>query len=353
MASSTLRKSLLGAATAKYPDSFWAAVQFAWVAVGRRDWNDALVRWDSVLKRFPRTSVTAVGQGETLRELGQIDRSDEILESAIRDFPDDVMPSIHYAWNAKKRGDAVQALSRWQIGKGRFPENEYIAIGEVEALLELSRLAEAKAAVDQALKCLPMSVALRSLRDQVESRDLALKAPAQWVAGEIRKNGIDRALPGRMANPEVLIEITSICNFACTYCVSPMKLREKKQMTMETFRKVLDQVSEITTKPIGLHVDGEPTSHPLFHEMALLVNSHDLPISLATNGSHLDPSFLDIWMDPLISMSTLPEELAKRHPKLNFASYIDRIANYAKSVGKFQVSTKCLFSDHSLSATHE
>jgi len=34
-------------------------------------------------------------------------------------------------------------------------------------------------------------------------------------------------------------------------------------------------------------------------------------------------------MDPLISMSTLPEELAKRHNKLNFDTYIDRIANYA------------------------
>ncbi len=84
----------------------------------------------------------------------------------------------------------------------------------------------------------------------------------------------------------------------------------------------------MTTKPVRLAVDGEPTSHPRFREMALLANSHGLAVWLATNGSRLDPSFLDIRMDPLISMSTLPEELAKRHNKLDFDTYIARIANY-------------------------
>src|SRR5205085_1741988 len=102
-------------------------------------------------------------------------------------------------------------------------------------------------------------------------------------------------------------------------------------MSMETFKEVMAEVALLTTKPIGLHVDGEPTSHPHFREMALLVNTYGLPISLATNGSHLDPAFLDIKMDPLISMSTLPEELARRHTKLNFDAYIDRIVKFVRA----------------------
>ena len=61
------------------------------------------------------------------------------------------------------------------------------------------------------------------------------------------------------------------------------------------------------------------------------MNAHGLPLSLATNGSLLDPKFLDIWMDPLISMSTSAEELAKRHNKLNFKSYVLRIGRYVNA----------------------
>jgi hypothetical protein len=65
--------------------------------------------------------------------------------------------------------------------------------------------------------------------------------------------------------------------------------------------------------------------------MAKLVNAHGLPIALATNGSLLDPRFLEIRMDPLISMSTSAEELAQRHKKLDFEEYIARISNYARA----------------------
>jgi organic radical activating enzyme len=172
--------------------------------------------------------------------------------------------------------------------------------------------------------------ALRKLGRPGEA-DAFLGDLQQAVVHEVQERGIEPQLPERMRNPEVLIEITSICNFACTYCVSPMKLRDKKQMSMETFRRIIEQVAAITTAPIRLHTDGEPTSHPQFKEMALLVNSYGLPIYLATNGSLLDPSFLDIWMVPLISMSTSPEEFAKRHNKMNFEGYINRIADYTSA----------------------
>src|SRR5262249_21738941 len=190
----------------------------------------------------------------------------------------------------------------------------------------LGRADEAECALEAALALEPANPhAQRLLSPLREARP-----PQENVTRQLRKRNIAAELIERLANPEVFIEVTSVCNFACTYCVSPMKLRKKQQMSLETFRRVLEQVAGMTRKPVRLHIDGEPTSHPQFKEMALLVNSYGLPVWLATNGSQLDSSFLDIWMDPLISISTSPEELAKRHRKLDFDRYIDRIVNYAR-----------------------
>jgi MoaA/NifB/PqqE/SkfB family radical SAM enzyme len=272
-----------------------------------------------------------VGFGEALREQGRMDEADAVLGEAITHFPLDQMPFIHFALVAVKRRDWGRALERWREVRERFVDNALARDGIIDALLELGLLNEAAVEIDHILPRFPDDARLLALRSKLRDQRRALLDPSARVVEEIADRGIVVQLPARIADPEVLIEITSICNFACTYCVSSMKLREKKEMSFETFRDVMAQVATITTKPIRLHVDGEPTSHPRFKEMALLVNSYGLPIWLATNGSHLDPDFLEIRMDPLISMSTLPEELAKRHSKLDFKSYIARIADYASA----------------------
>lgn len=131
-----------------------------------------------------------------------------------------------------------------------------------------------------------------------------------------------------------MIEITSICNFACTYCVSPHKVRKKAMMEPELFSHIVKQLPSLTTKPVRLHIDGEPTSHPHFFDFARQVNGVGLPVSLATNGSLLKPEYTDLWMNLLVSISTSPEELALRHPKLKFEKYIDTIAEFTSAWAK-------------------
>lgn len=129
-------------------------------------------------------------------------------------------------------------------------------------------------------------------------------------------------------DPHVMIEITSICNFACTYCVSSHKTRPKSQMDPGLFSHIARQLTSLTTKPARLHIDGEPTYHPRFVDYVREINSHGLPVSLATNGSLLKKEYADLWMSMVISMSTCPEELTERHGKLSFEKYIANIVNY-------------------------
>jgi tetratricopeptide (TPR) repeat protein len=321
----------LAATVERFPDSDMAAVHYAWAANRLLDWNAALARWEEMLERFPNHWAGMSGRGEALRELGRLDDAEAALAQAILHHPEDFMPRAQLAHVSVRRQDWDQALERWRAFQIRYPEMEYGEVGIAEALMGLGRLDEAQTALASAERRFPDSARARGLRSAITKLLRRPLSPVDRVRARIREEKIEAVLPTYVENPAVLIEITSICNFACTYCVSPMKLREKKQMSMDTFRQVMEQVATITTKPVCLHLDGEPTSHPQFKEMALVVNAHGLPVSLATNGSHMNPSFLDIWMDPLISMSTSAEELAKRHSKLNFDGYVSRIAKYANA----------------------
>lgn len=295
---------ILGEAIAAFPDDLWMFYHYTLVAQRKADWPEALARAEDLHRRFPEFAIAAVLRGEALRELGRLDAAEAVLAPAAASrFPRDEWVLHGYAQLAVRQENWTEALRRWEAMLAVFPEHKLAVLGREEACRQLGQPTAADSAVTAVLE-------------------------------EVRDRDILAALPARLANPQVLIEITSICNFSCGYCVSPMKLREKKRMSLETFRRIIEQVAAITTNPVRLHVDGEPTSHPQFHEMALLVNSYGLPIWLATNGSRLDPKFLDIWMDPLISMSTSAEELAKRHAGLNFARYIGRIADYTAAWAK-------------------
>ncbi len=99
---------------------------------------------------------------------------------------------------------------------------------------------------------------------------------------------------------------------------------------MELFQHILKQLPSLTSKDIRLHIDGEPTSHPNFFEMAKAVNDKGFKIALATNGSLLKEDYLSLDMTQIITLSTNAQEFAQRHKTMNFQRYLDRIIDYVK-----------------------
>lgn len=325
-------EEILAQAVVRFPGELWITYQYAFLAQQGGNLPTALSRARALLEGFSDQPVGWVLTTEILRDMGRLDEADALLGEAVELFPNDQWVLHGHARLAMRRGDWLPALSRWDALLRQLPDHSAGMVGRAETLAQLGRTDEAECALEAVLALEPAdSHAQRLLSTLMEAR-----SPQENVMRQVRKRDIAAELVERIANPEVFIEITSVCNFACTYCVSPMKLRKKQEMSLGTFRRVLEQVAGMTTKPVRLHIDGEPTSHPRFKEMALLVNSYGLPVWLATNGSRLDSSFLDIWMDPLISISTSPEELAKRHNKLDFDRYIDRVVKYARDWSRSQ-----------------
>jgi organic radical activating enzyme len=135
-------------------------------------------------------------------------------------------------------------------------------------------------------------------------------------------------LEGCYQNPVVLVEISSICNFQCSYCVSRTKAREKGFMSQDLFEHIIYQLPKITPYPVRLHIDGEPTVHPKFYEYGKLLNKLNIPFVVATNGSLLMRKFLDLKMDVLISISTHREEFQQRTRHIDYDTYIKRVVHY-------------------------
>lgn len=132
-------------------------------------------------------------------------------------------------------------------------------------------------------------------------------------------------------NPVVLIEISSLCNFKCEYCLSRLKTRKKCFMQPDLFEHIVAQVPEITSLPLRLHIDGEPTLHPHFFDYAKLLNRRNIPFGLATNGSLLTPQFLDLKMEIILSISTNETEFRLRTKSLSYEKYLSNIVNYFKA----------------------
>ncbi len=81
---------------------------------------------------------------------------------------------------------------------------------------------------------------------------------------------------------KVYIEITSVCNLACTFC--PQTARNANFIKLDTFNHILEQIKPHTNH-IYLHVKGEPLLHPKIDELLDLSHEKGFKVNITTNGT--------------------------------------------------------------------
>lgn len=102
-----------------------------------------------------------------------------------------------------------------------------------------------------------------------------------FMAVKITKRGL--AMNKRFKN--TYIEITNICNLACSFC--PKTTRKQEFMSVENFDYIVKNVDSFT-EHIYLHLMGEPLLHPRLNEIIEIANKNDLSIKITTNGTLLE-----------------------------------------------------------------
>lgn len=89
----------------------------------------------------------------------------------------------------------------------------------------------------------------------------------------------------------IKIELASICNHKCTYCIVPKLKNIKSFISDEIFYKVINEAKRLKIPEIGLFHMGEGTLHPKFKNYISYVKKTypECVIFITTNGILLDP----------------------------------------------------------------
>jgi tetratricopeptide (TPR) repeat protein/predicted O-methyltransferase YrrM len=107
----------------RHPDDREMLANYGFVATARKDWEQALERWQTYVDRFPDHPVGYIHAGSALRELARFAEADAVLREALRRFPDDSEILGNFAWNAHRKRDWLEALRRWKAYCERFPQD--------------------------------------------------------------------------------------------------------------------------------------------------------------------------------------------------------------------------------------
>lgn len=88
----------------------------------------------------------------------------------------------------------------------------------------------------------------------------------------------------------IMIEPTNDCNLKCYMCHAKSANREKGFMTMETYKRILDEGLREKVKNVVLHTVGESLLHPNIVDMIKLAKSKGFITRLSSNGTLLNPN---------------------------------------------------------------
>lgn len=147
--------ALVREAVRRFPNQKGPASESAVLAVRRRDWPEALLRWQRVAERFPGSMEAFLGITRSLCELQRHDEAEALLKARRMDFGVQPQPSIEYARLAERRRDWPEAAQRWAWVHEMFPQNFVAYVGLARAWLAQQRFDEAQALLEEAMAKFP------------------------------------------------------------------------------------------------------------------------------------------------------------------------------------------------------
>jgi tetratricopeptide (TPR) repeat protein len=154
--------ALLDEATARFPDDPAPAIERAWLAHHRRDWDDAIRLWQTARNHFPDQIAAYTGAAQALREGGRLDDAEALLAAGIEQFPGHAGLRVEHATLASRRRDWTEAARRWQAVRALFPDHPASYTGAAQAWREQRRFDEAGAVLAEALQRFARDPAVRS-----------------------------------------------------------------------------------------------------------------------------------------------------------------------------------------------
>lgn len=125
-------EALMERAVHKIPSALHVLTTYARLAERRKDWEEALRRWEPVRSQFDHI-YGHNGVAECLRRLGRLDEAEKVAIEACDRFPTEPWAFAILAAIAADRGDLDEACRRWDNARRRRPHFHYAYKAGAEA----------------------------------------------------------------------------------------------------------------------------------------------------------------------------------------------------------------------------
>jgi tetratricopeptide (TPR) repeat protein len=201
----------------RFPANLKAAFDYAMMAYARREWPEAIRRFQIVRSRFPDVLDGQQFVGDLLFGQRRFDEADVVLCEAMSRFPDEPRLAISYAWSAHLKADKAgnwrEASERWYSLVSRFPGEQlgYAMLGFV-LTKHLGRIDEAETFLLAGMERFPDNMAIaRQYAQAADYRHDWVEALRRWDALVARWPNERTVLEGRGETEarQRLIEIDS------------------------------------------------------------------------------------------------------------------------------------------------
>lgn len=135
--------AMLNWGQARFPDVPWLFFEYGWVAHLRRDWPEAVRRWQLVRWRAPEELVGYLQGAVALRAQERLDEAQALLQQAAARFPTEPQVTIEQGWLAQAQRDWAAAARHWDAAREMLPQEVAAYTAGARALRELGRTEEA------------------------------------------------------------------------------------------------------------------------------------------------------------------------------------------------------------------
>jgi tetratricopeptide (TPR) repeat protein len=148
-------EALLRDAMLRFPSEAPPVVEYAWLATARRDWPEAIRRWETVRARFADRSDGLLRGALALNEVWRHDDAEALLRAGMDRFPEESSFAVEYAETAFRQAHIDDAIARYAIVRERFPNLVAGYLGGARALRNQFKLLEAEGMYEHAQALLP------------------------------------------------------------------------------------------------------------------------------------------------------------------------------------------------------
>ncbi|HVH79779.1 MAG TPA: tetratricopeptide repeat protein [Stellaceae bacterium] len=148
-------EALLAEAVERFPEEPGMLIDWADVAMRRRDWPESQRRCAALRERFPEHSFGYVVGARALRDAGDLVAAEALFAEAVGQFPQDVGALIDWTDMAMRRRDWPESQRRCAALRERFPDHSFGYVVGARALRDAGDLVAAEALLAEAAERFP------------------------------------------------------------------------------------------------------------------------------------------------------------------------------------------------------